>query len=249
MSTPPISTKSADKHVLPKLDVTKNIVILTGAGISAESGLSTFRDSNGLWCNHKVEDVASLQGFQRNPALVQDFYNQRRAQLKDVNPNAAHCALAVLEKQWQGDFLLVTQNVDNLHSRAGNKNIIYMHGELVKARCRFTDQIFDWEEGITDESACPCCKKTGSLRPHIVWFGEIPLEMERIYQAIVNCDIFISIGTSGNVYPAAGFVYEAKQHGATTIELNLEPSDSTFFDHGVYGPATELIPQLVKKAK
>jgi NAD-dependent deacetylase len=212
-----------------------NIVILTGAGISAESGVRTFRASDGLWEDHRIEDVATPEGFERDPELVQRFYNQRRAQLKTVNPNPAHYALAELESKLDGDFLLVTQNVDDLHERAGSKNLIHMHGELLKKRCTKSHIVSDCFEDLTG---------TGS-RPHIVWFGEMPLEMERIYEALANCDLFISIGTSGNVYPAAGFVAEAKRHGAETIEINLEPTSSPYFDRKIIGKAGETLPDFI----
>ena len=220
-----------------------NIVILTGAGVSAESGLKTFRDGGGLWENHRVEDVATPQGFINNPKLVQRFYNLRRKQLQTVEPNAAHTALAQLEREWQGEFLLVTQNVDNLHERAGSKNVLHMHGELLKVSCQKTLEIFKWNEDIEiGTTECPCCKQVNNLRPYIVWFGEIPLYMDAIATALMNCDTFIAIGTSGQVYPAAGFVQEAKFHKATTIECNMEPSHNRYFDHGLYGPATTKVP-------
>lgn len=247
MSTLPV--KAARESEIPRLDVTRNLVILTGAGISAESGLKTFRDSGGLWEGHRVDDVATPEAFYRNPEQVHDFYNMRRRQLKTAHPNAAHCALAVLEKQWLGDFMLITQNVDDLHGRAGSRNPLHMHGELKKARCQRTDEIFDWEDDLTVEHACPCCNKAGNLRPHIVWFGEIPLELDRIGNSLSACDYFLAIGTSGIVYPAAGFSYEAKQNGAYTMEISLEPSGSDVFDLGIYGPATETVSRLVKKAR
>lgn len=234
----------------------KTVVVLTGAGISAESGVSTFRDNNGLWCNHRIEDVATPEAFERNPALVQQFYNQRRAQLSSVQPNAAHHALADLARHWPGRFLLVTQNVDDLHDRAhqGNSSkgafeLIHMHGELGKVRCTETDRVYDWVGDVTTQSLCACCHETGTLRPHIVWFGEMPLEMPRIYAALAQCDLFISIGTSGNVYPAAGFVQEALANGrsARTVELNLEPSQGySLFEERIYGKATEIVPAFVK---
>lgn len=232
----------------PPLDVQKNIVILTGAGISAESGLKTFRDSGGLWENHRVEDVATPQGFAQNPKLVQRFYNLRRQQLKEAEPNPAHIALAELEQQWQGNFLMVTQNVDNLHERAGSKHVLHMHGELQKVSCQRSLEVFFWTDDVTIDTLCPCCNIAGSLRPYIVWFGEIPLYMDTIAEALIQCDIFVAIGTSGLVYPAAGFVHEAKYHAATTIECNLEPSYNPAFDYGLYGLATVKVPQLVANA-
>ncbi|MGI9280636.1 MAG: Sir2 family NAD+-dependent deacetylase [Endozoicomonas sp.] len=221
----------------------QSIVVLTGAGISAESGIRTFRASDGLWENHPVEEVATPEGYYRNPALVQSFYNGRRQQLSEVTCNGAHKALSDFEKTFDGSFLLVTQNVDDLHSRAGSQNLIHMHGELYKARCQDTDEVFDWYEDITTQTLCPCCHKAGNLRPHIVWFGEMPLEMDRIYEALSACDLFVSIGTSGNVYPAAGFFAEAKAAGADTVELNLEPgSNASQFDQSLTGLATERVP-------
>jgi NAD-dependent deacetylase len=224
------------------------IVILTGAGISAESGLKTFRDQNGLWENHRVEDVASPEGFARDPDLVQAFYNARRVQLQEagVRPNAAHLALAEMEGKWSGDFLLVTQNVDDLHERAGSKALIHMHGELLKARCQKSDQVFEWREAIAADTLCPCCNEARTLRPHIVWFGEMPLEMDRIFAALHACDLFVSIGTSGNVHPAAGFV-RAVPARCRTVEINLEPSlVSGSFDEQISGPAGIMVPRFVR---
>ncbi len=226
-----------------------NIVILTGAGISAESGLATFRAEDGLWNDYRVEEVATPEAFMDNPELVQSFYNMRRNELKSVDPNAAHFALAELEKQWPGEVLLITQNVDDLHERAGSKNLIHMHGELKKMRCLNTGHVMDWDGDVDEHSKCECCNDFGTLRPHIVWFGEMPLEMEAIYQALAECGIFMSIGTSGSVYPAAGFVQEAINNGfAHTIELNLMPSEvESLFDDCYYGPATEVVPLFVHK--
>lgn len=232
----------------------RNIVVLTGAGISAESGLATFRASDGLWCQHRIEDVATPEAFERNPQLAQNFYNMRRAQLKDVEPNAAHLALAEVAQRWHGDFLLVTQNVDDLHDRSieGKQlsrgfELLHMHGELKKVRCGETQKIYDWTEDIEEETKCACCLETDTLRPHIVWFGEMPFGMERISRALRKCDLFISIGTSGNVYPAAGFVQEVKMLGqGRTVELNLEPSTGfSLFDETIYGPATKVVPEYI----
>jgi NAD-dependent deacetylase len=234
----------------------KTIVILTGAGISAESGLATFRDHNGLWCNHRIEDVATPEAFQRNPALVHQFYNMRRAQLKEAAPNAAHLALAELAQHWEGRLLLVTQNVDDLHDRAGEGktlrdgyNLLHMHGELRKARCLATEQVFDWDEDMSSNTPCPCCKQPQRLRPHIVWFGEMPLRMEFIYQMLRECDLFLSIGTSGNVYPAAGFVHEVRSlRQGHTVELNMEPSSGhSLFHEKIYGPATRTVPEFTRR--
>ena len=231
-------------------DAGKTIVILTGAGISAESGLSTFRDNGGLWCNHRIEDVATPEAFARNPELVHEFYNMRRAQLKDAHPNAAHHALAKLAGQWNGKLLVITQNVDDLHERAGLVDpLVHMHGELNKVRCVGSEQVHHWEEPLSLETPCPCCAKPGRLRPHIVWFGEMPLHMDMIYRVLRMCDLFISIGTSGNVYPAAGFVQEVRRGGtAHTVELNMEPSQGhSLFHERIYGPATEIVPAYVER--
>ena len=224
----------------------RSVVVLTGAGISAESGLRTFRASDGLWEDHRIEDVATPEGFARNPALVQDFYNQRRRQLASVEPNAAHRALAEFEQRFDGQFLLVTQNVDDLHERAGSKNLLHMHGELRRARCVVTGEVEPQDGDILPESRCRCCGVAGNLRPHIVWFNEMPLYMDRIYEALADCALFVAIGTSGNVYPAAGFVLEAKQNGAKTILLNLDEADnSTIFDKQIIGSATETVARVL----
>ncbi len=225
-----------------------SIVILTGAGISAESGIQTFRAADGLWENHRVEEVATPEGFDSNPALVQRFYNERRRDLlsDNIKPNLAHQALAKLEKSFVGDVLLVTQNIDNLHERGGSKSLIHMHGELLKMRCVETGDVYSVEVNIEANTLCECCKKSGTLRPDIVWFGEMPMQMDQIYDALSRCDLFLSIGTSGNVYPAAGFVQEANAAGATTIEINLEPSAiESQFDHHVYGKAGDVLPEFV----
>lgn len=227
-----------------------SIVILTGAGISAESGIQTFRAADGLWHNHRIEEVATPEGFANNPALVHDFYNARRKQLHDpaIQPNAAHLALARLEQSYPGKVLLVTQNVDNLHERAGSEQLIHMHGELNKIHCQKTGRVYNWDQDLTSASICSCCHQAGNLRPHIVWFGEMPLQMETIYRALMACGLFMSIGTSGQVYPAAGFVEIAKQAGARTVELNLDPtSNSAIFDESLNGPASQLVPSYVDK--
>lgn len=221
----------------------RSIVVLTGAGISAESGIRTFRGADGLWEEHHIEDVASPQGFARDPELVYRFYNQRRRQLLSdtVKPNAAHEALARFEQEFAGDFLLVTQNIDNLHRRAGSRKLLHMHGELLKMRCTASGTVFDIETDFDGASLCRCCRTPGNLRPHVVWFGEMPLHMEEITEALQNCDLFVSIGTSGNVYPAAGFYRTARIHNAHTVELNLEHTPSSFDLHRT-GPASELVP-------
>lgn len=223
----------------------RSIVVLTGAGISAESGIETFRAAEGLWANHRVDDVATPEGFARNPQLVYEFYNQRRRQLltPEISPNAAHSALAKFEHEFDGEFLLVTQNFDNLHERAGSQNLIHMHGELLKMRCLNSKLVFDVSEDFDYDTHCRCCRSAGNLRPHVVWFGEMPLQMNRINSALENCDMFVAIGTSGNVYPASGFYQTAKIRKASTVELNLERTGSSF-DRHVRGPATECVPQF-----
>src|SRR5256885_12382754 len=226
-----------------------NIVILTGAGTSAESGLATFRGDDGLWEGHRVEDVATPESFRRDPALVHKFYNARRAQLNIVEPNAAHRALAKLDAQWRGEFLLVTQNVDSLHERAGATRIVHMHGENTKAWCLDCNARSAWDGPMDEGASCPNCGVQGSLRPDIVWFGEMPYEMERIEEALRRCDLFVSIGTSGAVYPAAGFVQTAHYCGARCIEINLDPSlGSALFDESRIGKAGELVPKWVDEA-
>lgn len=234
--------------------IKRNMVILTGAGISAESGLMTFRDNDGLWCNHRIEDVATPEAFHRNPKLVHEFYNTRRRQLREVQPNAAHRAIAELAEQWQGNLLLVTQNVDDLHERSlagrvlsAGFNFVHMHGELKKIRCELCDEICECDTDIDTGTSCATCRRAGYVRPHIVWFGEIPMEMELIYASLRRCDLFISIGTSGNVYPAAGFVHEAVANGkAQAVELNFEPSlGQSLFHEKRYGKATEIVPAYV----
>lgn len=225
-----------------------NIVILTGAGISAESGIKTFRTHDGLWENHRIEDVATPEGFHANPDLVQQFYNKRRKGLLDpaIAPNPAHEALAQLEQSIDGSVLLVTQNIDNLHERAGSSNIVHMHGELLKAQCSVSGQVIVQEGDLTTGDLCHCCQIPAQMRPHVVWFGEMPLQLNRIYDALSQADLFISIGTSGVVYPAAGFVHEARAHGAHTIELNLKPSalESEFAEKR-YGKASQVVPELI----
>ncbi|WP_295814063.1 NAD-dependent deacylase [uncultured Nitratireductor sp.] len=224
----------------------QRIVILTGAGISAESGVDTFRDKNGLWAKIDYRDVATPDGFAANPALVHDFYNMRRRKIAELEPNEAHRALARLERDFAGEVLLVTQNIDDLHERAGSNNLIHMHGEHRSALCTHCGARAAWEGDMSVESACPACVTVGQMRPDVVWFGEMPYQMERIYGALRAADLFISIGTSGNVYPAAQFVQEAGRAGAHTVELNLEPSD-TFddFDEAIHGPASRVVPDYV----
>ena len=221
-----------------------SIVVLTGAGISAESGLATFRDPNGLWQRVRIEDVATPEAFDRDPAHVHAFYNARRAQLADVQPNAAHLALARLEREWPGAFLLVTQNVDDLHDRAGSQPL-HMHGELRRVRCGACGARHGWAADLSTSTPCPACAAP-RLRPDIVWFGEMPMGMDRIGAALDGCGLFVSIGTSGSVYPAAGFVEEAAQ--AHKVELNLEPSaGSAVFDEAHHGAATQVVPAFVDR--
>ncbi len=224
----------------------RNIVILTGAGVSAESGVPTFRGPDGLWEGHRVEDVATPEAFARDPVLVQRFYDDRRAALARVEPNAAHRALARLDADWPGALLLVTQNVDDLHERGGSKRLLHMHGELKKALCTACGAAPAWEAALSGDPACPRCGTVGLLRPDIVWFGEMPYHMDAIAAAIDACDLFVSIGTSGAVYPAAGFVEWARSAGARTLEINLDPSAGTpMFDEARHGPAGELVPRWV----
>lgn len=226
----------------------RNIVILTGAGISAESGLRTFRAADGLWEDHRIEDVATPEAYRRDPELVQRFYNARRARLAEVESNAAHKALAILDKNWPGDLLIVTQNVDDLHERAGAKRLLHMHGELTSGWCIACNNRFPWVGEMDSLSHCLTCGIPGMVRPDIVWFGEMPYDMERIETALMNADLFVSIGTSGAVYPAAGFVQTAKYVGARTLEINLEPSQgSLFFDERRYGMASEEVPRWVEE--
>lgn len=229
-----------------------NIVVLTGAGISAESGIQTFRAADGLWENHRIEDVATPDAFVRDPALVHQFYNERRRHLLNgIQPNKAHIALGALSKELaenhQGKLTLITQNIDDLHQRAmGKENVLPMHGELLTIRCQESGQLFPCLEDISPEDHCLCCNKAGNLRPHIVWFGEMPLYMNQIEQALSQCDLFIAIGTSGNVYPAAGFFEIAQQFKAHTVELNLEASTmGSRFAEQHYGPATKIVPEFL----
>jgi len=229
----------------------RRIVILTGAGISKESGLDTFRDPDGIWAKVRLEDVATPEAFLRDPARVHAFYNHRRRGLLDpgIAPNDAHRALARLEAAFEGAVLLVTQNIDNLHERAGSKNLVHMHGELLQARCLACGSVNGWQDDIDGESRCPACGETGALRVHVVWFGEMPLQMDQIYTALADCDLFISIGTSGSVYPAAGFISEVCARGrAHSVELNLEPSDGmTLFAERHYGLASEVVPAFIQR--
>ncbi len=225
-----------------------SIVVLTGAGISKESGIDTFRDAGGLWSQVRIEDVATPSAFVRDPAKVQGFYNARRRALRDpkIAPNAAHLALARLEAEWPGAVTIVTQNVDDLHARAGSKNLLHIHGELLKSRCFACGDVAEVPGDLGADSVCPKCENDGTLRPHVVWFHELPLRMDEAIVAVQACEIFVSIGTSGAVYPAAGLVEYARLAGARTVELNLEPSDvASAFEEKRYGPASALVPAFV----
>ena len=223
----------------------RNIVILTGAGISAESGIDTFRDAGGLWENHRVEDVATPEAFARDPDLVLRFYDMRREAIQQKESNAAHLALAQLDARWPGELLIVTQNVDDLHERAGARRVLHMHGEHLNAWCTACDARSRWTGPLIDRPPCPRCGGR-ALRPDIVWFGEMPYRMDEIYAALRGADLFVSIGTSGAVYPAAGFVRDARELGARTLELNLEPSQgSSWFHESRLGPAGQIVPQWV----
>lgn len=231
-----------------------NIVILTGAGISAESGLATFRDKGGVWAKYDYREVATPEGYAKNPAKVHEFYNMRRRDALGVKPNAAHLALAELEAELPrrfgrtSRFTLVTQNVDPLHEAAGSKAVVHMHGELLKSWCTSCDDRRHWTTDMSTATACPHCGATGHMRPDIVWFGEIPYAMDDISAALSDADLFVSIGTSGNVYPAAGFVREARSMGAHTVELNLEPSEGrSLFAEAHHGPATDIVPAFVRR--
>lgn len=229
----------------------QRVFVLTGAGVSAESGLGTFRDKDGIWTKINLEDVATPEGFARDPAKVHAFYNARRANLAAAAPNEAHRALARLEAACADtarEFILVTQNVDDLHEQAGSQNVIHMHGELRKIRCERCGVVKPWVEDLALETKCPACTRAGHLRPHVVWFGEMPFEMDRIYDELGMADLFVSIGTSGSVYPAAAFVAFAKGMGTRTVELNLEPSENAHvFAETMYGPASIVVPLFVEQ--
>jgi len=229
----------------------ENIVVLTGAGISAESGVATFRDAGGVWAQYDYREVATPEGFAANPALVHAFYNARRRGLGAVQPNAAHRALAALERglgEKGGRLTLITQNVDDLHERAGSKNILHMHGELSKAECAHCGDIGAARGDLSVETACNACGRAGGMRPHVVWFGEIPRFMDEAMDAIMTADLFVSVGTSGSVYPAAGFVGEARALGVPATELNLEPSENAYlFTDSRYGPATQVVAAWVRE--
>ena len=236
----------------PRLSTARDaIVVLTGAGISKESGIDTFRDKDGLWSKFNIEDVATIEAFERNPKRVLDFYNDRRAEFRSANikPNAAHRAVARLEAEWSGEVLVVTQNIDLLHEGAGSRNVLHMHGQAGKIRCMACEAITDSEIALDPGSLCAACGAVGRLRPHVVWFGEMPLYMDEIQAALDRCGMFISIGTSGMVYPSAGFVQHVRRRGAGhTVELNMEPSDGhSLFAERHYGPASRVVPDFVEK--
>jgi NAD-dependent deacetylase len=236
------------KHLGPfAISRDSQIVVLTGAGLSAESGLATFRDSNGIWSKYDYRAVATPEGFAANPNLVHEFYNMRRRAHATVKPNAAHLALAELERAFP-NIVIVTQNVDALHEAAGTKKLIHMHGELLRAMCAACGARHSWHDDLSTDLACEDCGRVGGLRPDVVWFGEMPYHMERITRLLTSCDLFVSIGTSGHVYPAAGFVEIAQDVDAHSVELNLEPSQgASLFTEAFYGPATEIVPSYVRR--
>lgn len=226
------------------------IVVLTGAGVSAESGVPTFRDADGLWENYDPMKLATPEGFQADPATVHEFYNLRRARLGDIEPNPAHRALGRLQEALAGvggELTLVTQNLDDLHERGGAVRVLHMHGEILKARCENCGDVADWRVDITLETPCPACSTPSYMRPHVVWFGEIPMHLDEVAAAVESADLFVSIGTSGEVYPAAGFVAHARACGVATMEINLEPSaNAEAFDEARYGKAGEIVPAWVE---
>lgn len=229
----------------------RNIVILTGSGISAESGIATFRDPDGVWAKYDYQEVATPEGFAKNPALVHEFYNKRRAGLTEASPNAAHIALAKLEEHLascDGTCTLVTQNVDDLHERGGSKHLLHMHGELTKIRCEYCGSVEQTTKDISTKTKCENCDAVGGMRPDIVWFGEMPKFLDEIELALQEADLFVSIGTSGAVYPAAGMVSQARALGIDAIELNLEKSENAhLFTEGRYGPAGVVVPKWVNE--
>lgn len=226
----------------------KNIVILTGAGISAESGLATFRSENGLWNKHRVEDVATIEAYWRNPDYVHDFYNQMRPELLTARPNKAHLAITELQDKYPSKINIITQNVDTLHEKAGNKNVWHIHGQINQIVCMNCGHVFETWGDISSEDVCPQCNIAAMLKPNIVFFGENLLYMDKVEKLLQTCDLFISVGTSGVVYPAAGFVQVAKFAGADTIEVNLEETSNNYlFDRHIYGKAGEVLPHLVQE--
>lgn len=220
------------------------LTVLAGAGVSAESGIPTFRDMGGLWEQHSLEEVATPEAYVRQPELVLDFYNARRQTLHTVEPNPAHGALARLEELLGERFCLITQNIDDLHERAGSHNVLHMHGELFKVRCNDCHAVYEWQEDLKRNDSCASCQ--GEMRPHIVWFGEMPFYMDCEIPTALSAEVFMSIGTSGTVYPAAGFVMEVKRQGNLCVEVNLEPSENaSYFDVQLVGNASEVLPTLV----
>lgn len=224
----------------------KSIVVLTGAGISAESGLATFRSSNGLWNNHRVEDVATIEAFQRNPEFVHDFYNQMKPELLAAKPNPAHLALTKLQDNYPAPVSIITQNVDTLHEKAKSRNIYHIHGQINQAVCLNCGHVLETWNDVTTETVCPQCSVAGMMKPNIVFFGENLLYMDKVERLLASCDLFISVGTSGVVFPAAAFVQTAKLYGAETYEFNLEKTSNNFyFDHHIFGKAGETLPPFV----
>ncbi len=224
----------------------KSIVVLTGAGISAESGLATFRSSNGLWNNHRVEDVATIEAFQRNPEFVHDFYNQMKPELLAAKPNPAHLALTKLQDNYPAPVSIITQNVDTLHEKAKSRNIYHIHGQINQAVCLNCGHILETWNDVTTETVCPQCSVAGMMKPNIVFFGENLLYMDKVERLLASCDLFISVGTSGVVFPAAAFVQTAKLYGAETYEFNLEKTSNNFyFDHHIFGKAGDTLPPFV----
>ncbi len=230
------------------MKIFKNIVILTGAGISAESGLSTFRSENGLWNNHRVEDVATIEAFKRNPAYVHDFYNDLKKEILQAKPNAAHLAITQFQKEYPAEIAVITQNVDLLHEKAGNSNVYHIHGQIDQAVCLNCGQTVGASGDIDTETVCPNCGVIGMMKPNIVFFGENLLCMDKVDELLRRCDLFLSVGTSGVVFPAAAFVQTAKYHGAATYEFNMEPTSNNFyFDHHIMGPAGTTLPAFVEE--
>ena len=233
--------------------MTRNIFVLTGAGVSAESGLGTFRDKQGegIWARFDPMKLATIEAFDRDPATVLAFYDLRRRNMRNAKPNAAHFALARLEaalSERGGRLTLVTQNIDNLHERAGSRDVVHMHGELLKARCELCGAVSRWLDDLSVTDVCPHCRSAGGMRPHVVWFGELPLYLDDIERALRHSDLFVAIGTSGAVYPAAGLVAEARAMGIETCEINLESADNAaLFDDCRYGPASETVPAWVEE--
>lgn len=224
----------------------RNIFILTGAGISAESGLATFRSSSGLWNNHKVEDVASIEGFERNPDLVHDFYNNLKIEIQHVKPNTAHKAITLLQQKYPAEINIITQNIDTLHEKAGNQNVYHIHGQINQAVCLNCGNVIEaWGE-VDTQTECPNCNISAMMKPNIVFFGENLLCMDKVEVLLRKCDLFISIGTSGVVFPAAGFVQTAKYYGAETMEFTLETTANNYlFDKHIYGKAGDTFPKFV----